>query len=101
MVESELRSWGISVVTAAELLHGIHRADSSTRRLKRAAYVEKVLDQFTLYPFDLAAARIYAELWATFQKQGIQIGAHDGMVAATAVSLDFQSSRLMLEIMKR
>jgi tRNA(fMet)-specific endonuclease VapC len=51
--------------------------------------VEKVLDQFTLYLFNLAAARIYAELWATLQKQGTQIGAHDGMVAATAVSLGF------------
>jgi tRNA(fMet)-specific endonuclease VapC len=49
----------------------------------------KILDQFTLYPFDLAAARIYAELWATLQKQGMQIGAHDARIAATAVSLRF------------
>jgi predicted nucleic acid-binding protein len=31
---------GFSVITAAELLHGVHRADASVRRLKRSAYVE-------------------------------------------------------------
>ncbi|MGQ0812003.1 MAG: type II toxin-antitoxin system VapC family toxin [Nitrospiraceae bacterium] len=85
---------GMSVITAAELLHGVHRADTPARRMKRAAYVGKVIDQLTLYPFDLAAARIYAELWATLQKQGNQIGAHDAMIAATALSLGFSISTL-------
>ena len=35
--------FGISVITVAELLHGVHRADSTKRRLKRSAYVEKVI----------------------------------------------------------
>ncbi len=92
----EQESFGISVVTAAELLHGVHRAETSKRRMKRAAYVEKVLEQFTLYPFDLAAARVYADLWADLQKQGIRIGAHDLMIAATALSLGFSVATLDL-----
>ena len=65
------QAFGISVVTASELLHGVYRADTAKRRIKRAAYVEKVLDQITVYPFDLAAARVYADVWAHLQKQGV------------------------------
>ena len=85
----EQEPFGISVVTAAELLHGVHRAETSKRRMKRAAFVEKALEQFALYPFDLASARVYADLWATLQKRGVQVGAHDLMIAATALSLGF------------
>jgi tRNA(fMet)-specific endonuclease VapC len=85
---------GISVITAAELLHGICRADTQSRRMKRAAYVEQVLSQSTLYLFDLAATRTYAELWANLQKHGAQIGAHDVMIAATALSLGFSIATL-------
>ncbi|MBL7179625.1 MAG: PIN domain-containing protein [Desulfobacterales bacterium] len=35
--------FGISIITVSELLHGVHRADSEKRRLKRESYVEKVI----------------------------------------------------------
>lgn len=35
------------------------------------------------------SANVYAELWATLQKTGKRIGAHDLMVAATAISKGF------------
>ena len=35
----ENERFGISVITISELLHGVHRADSEKRRLKREAYV--------------------------------------------------------------
>jgi len=81
---------GISVITAAELLHGVHRADSRRRRLKRQAYVEQVIDLFPVYPFELHAARIYAELWASQIMKGTTIGAHDLIIGATAISLGFE-----------
>ncbi len=87
---------GISVITAAELLHGVHRADTPARRMKRTAYVERIFNTLTLYPFDIAAARTYAELWSTLQKQGILVGIHDAMIAATALSLGFSIATLNL-----
>jgi tRNA(fMet)-specific endonuclease VapC len=81
--------FGISVITVSELLHGVHRADSEKRRLKRESYVEKIIENFPIYPFDLSVARIYARVWATLAKKGITIGAHDLIIAATAVSLGF------------
>ena len=86
--------FGISVITASELLHGVHGADTAKRRIKRAAYVEKVLDEITVYPFDLAAARVYADVWARLQRQGVQIGVHDTMIASTALSLGFSVATL-------
>ena len=85
----ENEPFGISVITASELLHGVHRADSEKRRLKRQAFVEKVIEAFPIYPFDLNAARIYARIWANLVQKGIVIGAHDLMIASTCISLGF------------
>ncbi len=38
----------ISVVTASELLVGVHRADSPTRREIRSRFVETLLTQFAI-----------------------------------------------------
>jgi len=81
--------FGISVITVAELLHGLHRADSTKRRLKRSAYVEKIIELFPIYAFETSIARIYAELWSDLSKKGIQIGAHDLIIGSTALSLGF------------
>jgi len=81
--------FGISVITVSELLHGVHRADSGKRRLKREAFVEKVIEVFAIYPFDLAAARIYARVWANLARKGVTIGSHDLMIGAACISLGF------------
>ncbi|MGB5618895.1 MAG: type II toxin-antitoxin system VapC family toxin [Desulfobacterales bacterium] len=81
--------FGLSVISVAELLHGVHRADSIKRRLKRSAYVERVIELFPIYNFEISTARIYAELWADMSKRGIQIGAHDLIIGSTALSLGF------------
>lgn len=81
--------FGISVVTVAELLHGVERADTETRRLRRQAFVEKVIELFPIVPFDVAVARIYARIWASLVRKGHTVGAHDLIIAATAISLDY------------
>ena len=85
----EEEPYGISVITVSELLHGVHRADSEKRRLEREAFVERVIELFPAYPFDLNAARIYARIWANLAKKGVAIGAHDLMIGATSISLGF------------
>jgi tRNA(fMet)-specific endonuclease VapC len=81
--------FGISVITASELLHGVFRANTEKRRLRREAFVEKILQKIPIYPFDLTSARIYSRLWANLAKKGINIGAHDLIIASTAISLGF------------
>jgi tRNA(fMet)-specific endonuclease VapC len=79
----------VAAITVAELLIGAHRADSEERRRRREFYVIEVLDGVEVLPFDLAAARIHARLWAELAAAGQMIGAHDLIIAATALSRDY------------
>lgn len=80
---------GIAAITASELLHGVHRA-TDEHRGKRAAFVEAVLAAFPTLSFDLLAARVHARLWAGLAASGTEVGAHDRLVAATAISAGWQ-----------
>ena len=81
--------FGISVVTVAELLHGVERADTNTRKIRRQAFVEKVIEMIPVFPFDSCIARIYAKIWASLVQRGFTVGSHDLIIAATAISLDY------------
>ncbi|HWJ51428.1 MAG TPA: PIN domain-containing protein [Solirubrobacteraceae bacterium] len=76
---------GIAAITASELLHGVHRA-TDEHRGRRAAFVEAVLAAFPTLSFDLLVARAHARLWAGLASSGADVGAHDRLVAATALS---------------
>lgn len=76
----------LSVITASELLHGVHRAKSSEIRARRAAFVESFLERLRILPIDLATARIHAQLWAELASSGNMIGPHDLWLAATAMA---------------
>ena len=90
-LELQLRNYededlAISAVTASELLHGVHRARRTKRRAQREAYVEALISAFPVLPFDLLAARLHARLAAASAGRGETIGAHDLVIAATALS---------------
>lgn len=75
----------VSVVTASELLHGVHRARDRGVRARRSAFVEAILAEFPLLPVDALVARTHAQLWADLAAQGAPVGAHDLWLAATCV----------------
>lgn len=81
--------FGISMITVAELLHGVERADTEIRKIRRQAFVEKVIETIPVFPFDSGMARIYARIWASLWKRGFKVGAHDLIIAATAISMDY------------
>ena len=76
----------ISAITASELLHGVHRANAANK-VAREAFVEMVLDTIPVIPFDLLSARTHSRLWANLAANDIDIGAHDRIVAATAMAM--------------
>jgi tRNA(fMet)-specific endonuclease VapC len=76
----------ISVITASELLHGVHRAKDGQTRMRRTAFVEGLLSAVEALPVTIAVARIHAEIWTALKNQGDLIGAHDLWIAATALS---------------
>lgn len=76
----------LSVITASELLHGVHRAVQPEARTKRSAFVEAILERFPLLPVDLNTARAHAQVWATLAAVGMMIGPHDLWLAATCIA---------------
>lgn len=76
----------LSVITASELLHGVHRALEANVRARRSAFVEAVLERFPLLPVDVAVARAHARLWAGLMAEGRLIGPHDLWLAATCLA---------------
>jgi tRNA(fMet)-specific endonuclease VapC len=76
----------VSVITASELLHGVHRAVDRGVRARRSAFVEAILAEFPLLPVDVLTARTHADLWADLAGRGEQVGAHDLWLGATCVA---------------
>jgi len=81
-----VESIALAAVTASELLHGVHRADSAVRRGRREAFVEAILRAVPVLAFDLEVARVHARVWADLRTRHSAIGAHDAMIAATALT---------------
>jgi predicted nucleic acid-binding protein len=74
----------LAAISASELLHGLHRL-KGVRRARSEAFVERILAALPIVPFDLAAARVHAVLAADLRAKGTPVGAHDLLIAATAV----------------
>ena len=76
----------LSVITASELLHGVHRAQNAPTQARRSTFVESALAQFPLLEIDLATAREHARTWAALAARGQIIGPHDLWLAATCLT---------------
>ena len=82
----EQEPFSISVISASELLHGVHRATTRKIKATRLAFVEAVLASFPVLDIDLATARCHAQLWSDLSKRGTMIGVHDSWIAATCLA---------------
>lgn len=79
-------SFALASITASALLFGVYRADSKSRRFQRETFVNGILEQIPVIPFDLGVARTHAQIWAALAAEGQIIGAHDLIIAATALA---------------
>lgn len=78
----------LTSITVSELLVGVMRSKNEINRLKRADFVESLLDSIPIYGFTTEVAMVHARLFAALQEKGEMIGAHDLMTAAIAISND-------------
>lgn len=88
LIEPEAR-YALSVVTATELLHGVHR-DSAVTAQRRAAFVEGLLASFGVIPVDLTVGRAYARASAELAALGRPVDGNDLWIAATAIAHGFE-----------
>ena len=72
---------GISVITYAELLVGVEKSECKE---KNAESLEKLVKYLEITPFDVSAAKEYANIRAKLEKSGNRIGDNDMLIAANA-----------------
>ena len=93
----DFRSWLVSLpdeqfavaaITVAELWHGVERA-TAAKRTRRKRYLQAVLAVLPILPYTERTAYLHASVWAKLEATGRMINAHDLLVAATALELDF------------
>lgn len=78
----------IAAVTLAELLTGVELAEKGRRRERRAAYVNGLQEILPIIEYDEIVAVSHARLLAHVRRAGKPRGAHDLIIAATAVATD-------------
>jgi tRNA(fMet)-specific endonuclease VapC len=76
----------ISVITVSELLVGLNRA-SKEFRARREGFIAGLIDELEIFPMTLEIAHVHARLAADLAVRGLTIGAHDLIIAATALHL--------------
>ena len=91
----------LSVVSASEILHGVHRAVDQKTKAKRLAFVESVLAALPVLVIDLETARSHSQLWADLARQGNMIGVHDSWLAATCLAHGLRLATRNLREFKR
>jgi tRNA(fMet)-specific endonuclease VapC len=89
LADREQEMAAIAAITASELIHGVHRAATQAQRRRREAFVERLLAALPVFAFDLPVARTHASLWAELARKGTTVGAHDLLIAATALSAGY------------
>jgi len=84
----------MSVVTVAELSHGIYRAKTETDRQRREAFVEELIHSLVVYPITLEVAQLAGRIEGQQASQGISIALPDLLIGATALHLGYSVATL-------
>ena len=77
----------VAAITAAELLVGVELADDA-RRQRRQLFVDEFLARVPIEDYTLATAKSHAVLLAHVRRSGTMRGAHDLVIAATALATE-------------
>jgi tRNA(fMet)-specific endonuclease VapC len=75
----------IAAITVAELHTGIELAEPA-QRADRSDFLIRVLETLPVEPYDVTTAKAHGRLLAHVHRSGKQRGAHDLIIAATALT---------------
>ena len=81
---------GISVVSVAELTHGVERSKSEAQRQRSQAFVDDVLATFTVYPVTVEIAQRVRVISAQAAERRITLPFEDLLIGAAALQLGFE-----------
>lgn len=80
---------GLSVVSVAELMHGVSRAKSERDKLRRLAFVDRLCSDIPVHSLNLEAARLLGRIEGEQAAVGNVIAFEDLAIGATALQLGF------------
>ncbi len=75
----------VAAITIAELGVGV-RVATGKRRRARSEFLDDIVNSLPVIGYDLVVARVHTELLVAVRKAGRPRGAHDLIIAATALS---------------
>ena len=73
-----------AAITVAELWQGVERA-TGAHQIKRRLFLQRLFALFEFVPYTEKTGFEHARLWAELDASGQMIGAHDLILAATAI----------------
>jgi tRNA(fMet)-specific endonuclease VapC len=76
-----------AAITIAEMWHGVERATAQYKR-QRQLFLEALFSVLTPIEYTASTAREHARIWAQQERKGTMSGAHDLILAATALEHD-------------
>ena len=79
----------ISVITVAEFTHGIYRAPSPARALKRRNFLDQITSQLMVHDLTVEIASLTGRIEGEQAAKGIAIAFQDLVIGATALHLDY------------
>lgn len=80
----------LSAIGLTELVHGIYRAESPERRLRRESFIRELLADIPVYPYTKETALLAGRLDGEQQSRGVVLPFADLLIGATALSLGFK-----------
>src|SRR5262249_25459815 len=78
----------IAAITVAELRVGVRLTKGRRQHAEHELFVASILDAVSVETYDLEVAAAHAELLARVRRTGTPRGAHDWIIAATALARD-------------
>ena len=81
---------GVSVVTIAELTHGVQRSKIEAQRQRSQAFVDDVSATVTVYPVTTEIAQRVGVISGQGAERGITLPFEDLLIGVTALQLGFE-----------
>lgn len=84
--EGQQEDFAVPAIVVAEFLAGVHQARTDQVRTRRREFIDDLLHTLPVEDYTIAVAECHAELMAHVRRTGLPRGAHDLIVAATALA---------------
>lgn len=91
----------LSSIGLTELVHGIHRAQTSQARSRRESFIRELLNDVDVYPYTRDTAMLAGKIDGEQQSRGIVIPFADLLIGATALEVGYSMLTVNLRHFER